>query len=86
MVLAQAKASGEFNPIKGIDYWTEADQESIVQQVIAALGTPVFGRVDNNNRITLSGTLAEGIYYISYEDVNGNMVDIGTLNHGWCHN
>lgn len=27
-------------PVKGVDYWTEADQESIVQQVITAL--PVY--------------------------------------------
>lgn len=38
--LAQAKASGEFDgktPVKGTDYWTPADQEAIVRQVIAAL-------------------------------------------------
>lgn len=44
--LAQAKASGEFDgkngetPVKGVDYFTEADQEAIVQQVITAL--PVY--------------------------------------------
>jgi hypothetical protein len=27
-------------PIKGVDYWTDADREAIVQQVIAAL--PVY--------------------------------------------
>lgn len=41
--LAQAKASGEFDgktPVKGVDYFTPADQEAIVRQVIAAL--PVY--------------------------------------------
>lgn len=37
--LAQAKASGEFDgkdgktPVKGVDYWTDAEKESIVSQV-----------------------------------------------------
>ena len=83
--LAQAKASGEFDgkdgktPVKGVDYNTPADQEEIVQQVIAALGTPVFGRVDVENNIILTGELAEGTYTIKYEDTEGNVVDIGTL-------
>ena len=46
--LAQAKASGEFDgkdgntPVKGTDYWTAADQEAIVQQVIANTGIDVI--------------------------------------------
>lgn len=68
-------------PVKGVDYWTEADQESIVQQVIAALGTPVFGTVDLDKKITLSTEhLADGTYKIGYEDKDGNWVLIGTLN------
>ena len=47
--LAQAKASGEFDgadgakgadgytPVRGTDYWTTADQEHIVSDVLAAL-------------------------------------------------
>ena len=77
--LAQAKASGEFNPVKGTDYWTEEDQESIVQQVITALGTPVFGRVDAEKNIVLSGALAEGTYTVKYEDANGNQTIIGSV-------
>lgn len=61
---------------------TAADQESIVQQVITALGTPVFGRVEEGNKITLSTEhLADGTYYFGYEDKDGNWVEIGTLNH-----
>lgn len=80
--LAQAKESGEFDgytPEKGVDYWTPEDQESIVQQVITALGTPVFGRVDANKVITLTGELADGTYTIKYEDAEGNVTEIGTL-------
>lgn len=43
MVLAQAKASGEFDgkaPEKGIDYFTAADKAEMVNAVIAAL--PVY--------------------------------------------
>lgn len=66
-------------PVKGVDYWTEADQESIVQQVIAALGTPVFGTVDENNNIILTGNLPEDTYYVKYEAADGNLIDIGTM-------
>lgn len=66
-------------PVKGVDYWTSADQESIVQQVITALGTPVFGTVDANNNIILTGKLADGKYTIKYEDAEGEQTNIGTL-------
>ena len=68
-------------PQKGIDFWTPADQEAIVQQVITALGTPVFGRVDADNNIILTGELADGIYTIKYEDAEGNVTTVGTLEH-----
>ena len=67
-------------PVRGVDYWTPADQEAIVQQVIAALGTPVFGRVDENCKITLTGELATGkTYTFVYEDAEGNVIDIGKI-------
>lgn len=62
-----------------MDYFTPADIEAIVQQVITALGTPVFGRVDAENNIILTGELAEGTYTIKYEDAEGNLTEIGTL-------
>ena len=83
--LEEAKASGDFKgedgdtPVKGVDYWTAADQESIVQQVIDALGTPVFGTVNSSNDIILSGSLAEGTYTVKYEDGSGKLTTIGTL-------
>ena len=67
-----------YTPEKGVDYWTPADQESIVQQVITALGTPVFGTVDADNNIILTGTLADGTYTFQYEDKDGNTNPLGT--------
>ena len=66
-------------PVKGTDYWTPADQEAIVQDVIAALGTPVFGRVDENGDIVLTGELAQGTYTVKYEDAEGDVQNIGTV-------
>ena len=66
-----------YTPQKGVDYFTPADQEAIVQQVITALGTPVFGRVDADNNIILTGELADGEYTIKYEDAEGNETIIG---------
>ena len=66
-------------PVKGVDFWTPADQEQIVQDVIAALGTPVFGRVDENNHITLSGHLADGTYTLRFEDSDGFTSDVCTI-------
>lgn len=67
-------------PQKGIDFWTDADQESIVQDVIRALGTPVFGRVDEQNNIVLTGNLVEGnSYTVKYEDAEGNVMDVGSI-------
>lgn len=65
-------------PVKGVDYWTPADQEDIIQQVITALGTPVFGRVDEENNIILTGGLADGVYKLWYEDATGKMTELCT--------
>ena len=79
MILSVAGEDG-YTPQRGTDYWTPADQEAIVQQVIAALGTPVFGRVDENKHITLSGHLADGTYTIRFEDSDGFVADVCTIN------
>ena len=68
---AGAKGADGYTPVKGVDYWTAADQESIVQQVIAALGTPVFGTIDEDNHITLTGKFVDGNYTFSIEDEEG---------------
>ena len=71
-----------YTPIKGVDYWTENDKETIIQEVIDALGTPVFGRVDADNNIILTGNLADGTYIIKYEDSENGLIDIGALDLG----
>lgn len=77
-----ATVKQEITPVKGTDYWTEEDQESIVQQVIAALGTPVVGLVDEDNNIVLTGNLDNGTYTLRYEDADGNQTVIGTMEIG----
>ena len=84
LALETAKATGEFDgatPQKGIDYWTETDQNQIVSDVLAALGTPIFGSVDAENNIILSADLPEGTYILKYEDADGELTEIGTLIH-----
>lgn len=55
--------------------------DEVAAEVLARLGTPVFGTVDEENNIILSGNLAEGTYTLKYEDADGKITEIGTLNH-----
>lgn len=66
-------------PVKGTDYFTEADKAEIVQQVLESIGTPIFGVVDSDNNVILTGQLEDGTYSIKYEMENGNTVNIGNL-------
>lgn len=65
----------------GADYvLTEADKSEIAALVIEMLGgNPIFGIVDENNNIVVSGDLPDGTYSIKYEMENGNTVNIGNL-------
>lgn len=78
----KAQARTNIGAISAEDVGNIATTEEIVQQVIAALGTPVFGRVDEDNNIILSGELADGTYTVKYEDAEGNLIDIGALTYG----
>lgn len=69
-------------PVKGVDYWTSADQEEIVQQTLIALGKPIVGEVDANKNIKLVGTLAKGVYSVKYESDDGSLVDVGQIEIG----
>lgn len=77
-------------PVRGVDYWTDEDKEEIVdavtpyavteemiQQVIATLATPVFGRVDEYNNIIIAGNLVPGNYTLKYENADGTVTTIG---------
>ena len=65
----------------GADYvLTDDDKSEIANKVIAQLGgEPIFGYVDENNNIILSGNLAEDTYNVKYEMEDGTTVDIGDL-------
>ena len=67
----------EENPIPLL---TEADKSDIARMVIESLGgNPVFGYVDENNNIIVSGKLADGTYSVKYEMEDGTTIDIGDL-------
>lgn len=69
-----------YTPVRGTDYWTEADKVEIVQRVIESLGgNPIFGIVDENNNIVVSGDLPDGTYSVKYEMENGTKLNIGNL-------
>lgn len=67
-------------PVRGTDYWTEADKADIVRQVLASMATPVAGIVDENNNIIITGELPDGAYKLRYEYADGTVAEIGTLN------
>lgn len=67
-------------PIKGVDYYTEADKAEIVAAVIESLGgNPIFGIVDENNNIIVNGDLPDGTYTVKYEMEGGKIINIGNL-------
>lgn len=69
------------NGSKGKDYvLTPADKSEIVAMVVEMLGgNPIFGIVDKDNNIILSGNLADGDYTVKYEMEDGSTVGIGNL-------
>lgn len=68
------------DPIKGVDYFTPEDKEEIAAMVIKSLGgSPVFGYVDENNTIVVSGELSDGSYSVKYEMSDGSTIDIGDM-------
>ena len=65
----------------GDDYvLTAGDKAEIASLVIETLGgSPVFGVVDSNNNIVVSGNLPDGTYSVKYEMDGGKTVNIGNL-------
>jgi hypothetical protein len=77
------KGADGYTPVKGTDYFTEADKAELVQMVIESLGgNPIFGFVDENNNIIVQGNLADGTYSVKYEMEDGSTIDIGDLSLG----
>ena len=58
---------------------TESDIAKIVATVIESIGTPVFGTIDENNNIIITGDLTDGTYVFKYEGADGTYTDIGSL-------
>lgn len=57
-----------------------ASTYEIVQAVIESLGgNPIFGIVDENNNIIISGKLADRTYSVKYEMEDGSLINIGNL-------
>lgn len=75
-----AKGADGKTPVRGTDYWTEADKAEIVRQVLASMAMPVAGIVDENNNIIITGELPDGAYTLRYEFADGSATNIGTLN------
>lgn len=73
-----ANGADGYTPVKGVDYFTPADQEAIVQQVIAALGTPVYGTVSEDKTIILEADLGAGTYTFMLKKDDGSLALIGT--------
>lgn len=58
----------------------EAFKAEITAMVIESLGgNPIFGTVDKNNNIVVSGNLPDGTYSVKYEMEDGTTVNIGNL-------
>lgn len=67
-------------PVKGVDYFTEGDISDMVTAVMNAIGTPLFGVIDENNHITFSGkNIPDGTYTWDYKMENGSKVPGGTF-------
>lgn len=78
----KAQARTNIGAISAEDVGNIATTEEIVQQVIAALGTPVFGTVDENNVITLNADLVDGTYTLELIDKDGNTKFVGEFTQG----
>ena len=61
---------------------TDEYRATIKREIIEELGTPVFGTVDGDKNITLSGDLAEGTYKLLYENADGTKTALCDLTVG----
>lgn len=76
---AGSKGSDGKTPVRGTDYWTTADQDSILQQVLEAISQNVIGDVDAANNILITAPLAAGTYTLGYENADGSVTEIGSF-------
>ena len=74
------QAAASLEGVSGSYTLTETDRASIVTQVLTALGgVPMFGYVDHDHTIVVSGYLTSGEYTVKYEMEDGTVIDIGAL-------
>ena len=71
-------------PVKGEDYFTDADKEDakgdVAQLVIETLkGLPVFGVIDENKHITTTTLLPDGTYTLVYDNKDGTTTELTTF-------
>lgn len=78
LIAPNREKDNEVIPIGSLPFWTAEEREKLVQEVIEAIGTPVFGRIDSDNNIILSGDLPTGTYTFKYENEGGGTTVIGT--------
>ena len=77
-----------YTPVKGVDYWTEAEKAAIVTEVIDSVKVEypeahvIYGDVDSDNNIIIHGELPEGTYTLKYENEDGTIVDVGDFEIG----
>lgn len=72
-------ASGK-TPVKGTDYWTQADREAMMAEIIDLLGgMPICGTVGADKKIILTGKLASDTYNVAFRDEDGSLIEIGQL-------
>lgn len=73
------KGDDGHTPVKGTDYWTEADKGEIIQAVVDVMGGSLIGYVDENNVIVLVGGLEGETYTVKYKMEDESLIDIGEL-------
>lgn len=87
-----AKGADGKTPVKGVDYWTDADKAAFFVDVLDAIKVEypdahvIYGDVDSDNNIIISGKLANGTYVLKYENENGTVTEIGNLVLGGIEN
>ena len=81
---AGANGTDGKTPVKGVDYFTTAEKNAMVQEVIDTIGLTVIGEVDNANNILITMPLPDGTYTMRYENADGSTTEIGsfTVNDG----
>ena len=57
----------------------DAIAQTVLDMVLEELGASVIGSVDANNNIILTGNLAAGTYTLKYENEDGTIANIGTV-------